>query len=41
MEINRLVGMDPANGPRAEADFGVYADLLKTRSRETFPSCAR
>lgn len=31
MEINRLVGLDPANGPRAEADFGVYADLLKER----------
>jgi hypothetical protein len=30
MEINRLVGLDPANGPRAEADFGVYADLLKS-----------
>ncbi len=29
MEINRLVRMDPAYGPRAEADFGVYADLLK------------
>ncbi|HEY0514007.1 MAG TPA: hypothetical protein VGH73_19015 [Thermoanaerobaculia bacterium] len=29
VEINRLVGLDPASGPRAEADFGVYADLLK------------
>jgi len=28
MEINRFVGLDPANGPRAEADFGVYAELL-------------
>ncbi len=28
MEINRLLGMDAASGPQAEADFGVYADLL-------------
>lgn len=28
MEINRFVGLDPANGPKAEADFGVYAELL-------------
>lgn len=28
MEIDRFVGMDPADGPRAEADFEVYAELL-------------
>jgi hypothetical protein len=30
IEINRLVGLDPANGPLPEADFAVYSDLLKT-----------
>jgi len=37
MEINRLVGMDPANGPRAEADFGVYSDLLLEEITGTVP----
>ncbi len=30
IEINRFVGLDPANGPTAEADFGVFAELLET-----------
>ena len=28
MEIDRFIGMDPADGPRAQADFEVFADLL-------------
>jgi hypothetical protein len=28
MEIDKYIGMDPADGPRAEADFEVYAELL-------------
>jgi len=28
MEIDRVMGMDPASGPRPESDFAVYADLL-------------
>jgi hypothetical protein len=28
MEIDRFIGMDPASGPRVEADFEVYSDLL-------------
>ena len=30
IEINRFVGLDPVNGPTAEADFGVFAELLET-----------
>jgi hypothetical protein len=30
IEINRLVGLDPASAPLPEADFEVYSDLLKT-----------
>jgi hypothetical protein len=37
MEINRLMGMDGAGGPQAEADFGVYADLLKKPIKGTVP----
>jgi hypothetical protein len=37
MEINRLVGMDGASGPRAEADFGVYAELLAKKIPENVP----
>lgn len=28
IEINRFIGMDPASGPRVEADFEVHLDLL-------------
>lgn len=29
IEIDRFVGLDPTNGPTAEADFGVFAELLE------------
>jgi len=28
MEIDRFIGMDPADGPRAQADFEVFSNLL-------------
>ncbi len=28
MEIDRYIGLDPASGPRVEADYEVYADLV-------------
>lgn len=28
MEIDRFIGLDPASGPRVEADYEVYADLV-------------
>jgi hypothetical protein len=44
MEIDRVMGVDPASGPRPEADFSVYADILQDRVegpipflRQTFP----
>lgn len=29
MEVDRVMGADPASGPRPESDFAVYADLLE------------
>lgn len=44
MEIDRVMGVDPASGPRPESDFSVYADVLQDRVegpipflRQTFP----
>jgi len=37
MEIDRVTGADPANGPRPEADFSVYADILQTKLQGTIP----
>jgi|GEM_PF-3946122 len=28
MEVDRVMGLDPASGPRPESDFAVYAELL-------------
>ena len=28
MEIDRFIGMDPADGPRAQGDFEVFSNLL-------------
>jgi hypothetical protein len=29
MEIDRFIGMDPADGPRAQGDFATFSDLLQ------------
>jgi len=37
MEIDRFIGMDPADGPRAQADFEIFADLLTAPIPEPKP----
>ncbi len=40
MEIDRYIGLDPASGPRVEADYEVYADLVTPplRAGQPMPS---
>jgi hypothetical protein len=40
MEIDRFIGLDPAAGPRVEADYEVYADLVTPplRAGQPMPS---